>query len=711
MEAFTDHFGFPLDGFAFDILGATGASALQLPSSAQQEPSPIQQISQRQQQHPQRQLQQHLQQSQLHQQNQQSQPQQAQKQHQQQQQQQPPSQQQLLKQPQQQQQQQQKQAKQQSAAQLAATLGGPSGSGGQLPASTLSRPNPGNKLAITSAPSSTGPANSIRRPTAPSLPASARSMMSMPNANSDELVQGPYFPDIPRILPHERVFPIQIGSELFRLSGASICSDAPSYFSQFFEQQLASDPDGQVRTLYIDRDPVTFRDIARHLQGYHITPTDAGHFVRLFADAQFFSLPKLISQLYECDYYIYIGDTHFRIPRDIFSSPGDSSNFFGLNISVNFSNSGELFPGLAREGLKRPPSIEPPSVRNHSAETFKELLHVLRGYPLHIRNEEHRRELIQDCQYYNLRHLEQKLINHHISYNCARNKEEIIIRLEDIKPSRLAFQQEPRQQNDKGPFGYVVYGRPWVDDVDRELIVEIAGEATKLDRKDMRVEFVGQTNRKMTNFLQRIADKLNLSTTQPLGLQMMANNGRGLPPTPGNTPLSEDRVKVSIEKDCHITLDGEELPDKDWLFGNENEEEENDFAINAFQQQVGGGLTVNRPPSDAGRSVSGSPGVWPQTPQMTNHSQSASRPGSVNPTPVRPLKRRRRDSGDSGPRRDPLNGPAREWVIKRGQWRVKVQATGSPDSKCGMEVVLCAVKLDAYSSEFGRNSTREFLTG
>lgn len=34
-----------------------------------------------------------------------------------------------------------------------------------------------------------------------------------------------YNTDIPLILPHERVFPIQIGSELFRLSGASISSD------------------------------------------------------------------------------------------------------------------------------------------------------------------------------------------------------------------------------------------------------------------------------------------------------------------------------------------------------------------------------------------------------------------------------------------------------------------------------------------------------
>lgn len=30
---------------------------------------------------------------------------------------------------------------------------------------------------------------------------------------------------IPRLLPHERVFPIQIGSELFKLSGASLSSD------------------------------------------------------------------------------------------------------------------------------------------------------------------------------------------------------------------------------------------------------------------------------------------------------------------------------------------------------------------------------------------------------------------------------------------------------------------------------------------------------
>ena len=70
---------------------------------------------------------------------------------------------------------------------------------------------------------------------------------------------------------------------------------APSYFSQFFQFQIAeAERKGEsgcnaIRTLYMDRDPATFRDISLHLQGYHVSPRDASHFVRLFADAQFYS--------------------------------------------------------------------------------------------------------------------------------------------------------------------------------------------------------------------------------------------------------------------------------------------------------------------------------------------------------------------------------------------------------------------------------------
>ena len=87
-------------------------------------------------------------------------------------------------------------------------------------------------------------------------------------------------------LPAEKAFSIQIGWRLFRLSGASIMSDgklvsvplqgniaehprAPSFFSNYFEEELRREEQGNgpMKTLFIDRDPDTFADICRHLQG------------------------------------------------------------------------------------------------------------------------------------------------------------------------------------------------------------------------------------------------------------------------------------------------------------------------------------------------------------------------------------------------------------------------------------------------------------
>jgi hypothetical protein len=88
------------------------------------------------------------------------------------------------------------------------------------------------------------------------------------------------------VLPAGKLFPIRIGSELFQLSGASISSDgtaphpillycgkltrsAPSYFSHYFGDQLLQSGGraNTIKTLYIDRDPTTFQDVAKHLQG------------------------------------------------------------------------------------------------------------------------------------------------------------------------------------------------------------------------------------------------------------------------------------------------------------------------------------------------------------------------------------------------------------------------------------------------------------
>ena len=89
-----------------------------------------------------------------------------------------------------------------------------------------------------------------------------------------------------QLLPVDKVFPIQIGSESFKISyallfqvtdsrGNALNSDSPSYFTKYFTAHSGEN----LKTLYIDRDPVIFKDIVRHLQGYLLTPRNEEHFV------------------------------------------------------------------------------------------------------------------------------------------------------------------------------------------------------------------------------------------------------------------------------------------------------------------------------------------------------------------------------------------------------------------------------------------------
>ncbi|CAJ2511409.1 Uu.00g070340.m01.CDS01 [Anthostomella pinea] len=465
---------------------------------------------------------------------------------------------------------------------------------------------------------------------------------------------------IPKILPHERVFPIQIGSELFKLSGASLSSDgAPSYFSRYFQCQIkqaeesGADLSTAIRTLYIDRDPGTFRDISLHLQGYHITPRDGTHFVRLFADAQFYTLPKLMSQLYEDHIFISIGHREFQIPRDMFNGPGNTPNFFSLGFGVFFSSPEDLFPGLDREDLIRPPSIMPPSVPNRSADIFAELLHLLRGYPVHIRDADHRASLLRDCRYFNFKGLEQKLIPHHISYNQVRRRQEIALRLEDILKSGILIAADTSSMTLSGGgadtfSGWVNYMRPFEDDKQYELVLEIGGENTKIHLDAGRAEFFGQVKARVARLFEVVATKLSLPpTTQP--------------PTPGNYPLSDDLVRIVIDSETHIMLDGKPY-------------------------------TKNFGVDDLAAAMSSSSSIG-------NDDQDSPRP-SIGGYFGRSRKRRRVDASGH---------TAEEWIVRTGQWRLRIQ--GSKNGKSAIECVLVAVKLDAFSTEQARNSQRGFLLG
>ncbi|ROT36399.1 hypothetical protein SODALDRAFT_335500 [Sodiomyces alkalinus F11] len=522
---------------------------------------------------------------------------------------------------------------------------------------------------------------------------------------------------IPHILPHERVFPIQIGSELFKLSGASISSDAPSYFSQFFRSQIdkaleaGEDPCSHIRTLYIDRDPATFHDISLHLQGYHVKPRDGTHFVRLFADAQFYSLPRLISRLFEEDIFISIGHREFQIPRDLFNGPGNTPNFFSLGFALFFSRPDDLFPGLDRQGLLRPPSIAPPAVDNRSAEVFAELLDLLRGYPVAIRDETHRAALLRDCRYFNFKGLEQRLIPHHISFNQSRGgRPEIVLRIEDIFKSGISVAVHDDDDaaalhpglsplgDVAGPLvSWVQYARPYVDARPAELILEIGGEATRLHHppgstttttttttttnhnksgrrsQSPRVEFFRDVRTRVARLFEVLATKLNLPpTTQPLGLLMASGGAGSQPPTPGHTPLSEDRVRAVVGPDAHVVLDGKPFtPPSPSMF------------VPSGRDDLAAGYGMREDSQDS----------------MTSR------------------KRRRLDTYGQGQGEGEGEGEgegassepdAAAWIVKTGQWRLMVRGPTGGD-KMSAECVLVAVRLDAYSSESTRNASRGFL--
>ncbi|KAF2034011.1 hypothetical protein EK21DRAFT_97801 [Setomelanomma holmii] len=500
------------------------------------------------------------------------------------------------------------------------------------------------------------------------------------------------------MLPAGKVFPIQIGSDLFRLSGASLSSDAPSYFSHFFGEQLNNNGGraGDVRTLYIDRDPDTFRQIALHLQGYHITPKDGEQFVKLFADAQFYSLPRLTKQLFSTDIFIRIGGMPFQIPRDLFSAPGDSPNYFSLGFAQFFSTPSEVFPGLDRNALLRPPSISPPSAPNRNGETFAELIQILQGYDIEIRSEEHRSQLLRDARYFHLKGLEQRLVPCEISYNLKRQQSEILIRLEDIRQSGISFSADKApgdsdsssQSGAQSNFGYVSYARPYTDDNARTniLILEVSARETTtlylptspppssqstLPTLNLRATFHNATLARITSLFSVIASKMGLPATQPLGL-MYLQTGSGVaaqPVSPANSGVSERRVRVRIDADTALEMDGAPAS----------------LCVDAVSGRIG----IRR------SSVAGSQRrviriedewLWGGPAAESNESL-------------------RTAAAADDDEQDEL-----EWIVKRAQWRLRVEPV-EYEGERRMQVVLCGVKIEAFSVERRRNVERVFLGG
>lgn len=362
-----------------------------------------------------------------------------------------------------------------------------------------------------------------------------------------------------------------------------------------------------------------------------------------------------------------------------------------------------------------------------------------------IRDETHRATLLRDCRYFNFKGLEQKLIAHHISFNQSRGRAEITLRIEDILKSGISVAADDSFQPGQAvpglsplgdaaspPVSWVQYARPFADAKPADLILEIGGEATCLHNpprssnnnnnnksnntngsRSPRVEFFREARTRIARLFQVIATKMNLPpTTQPLGLLMASGGAGSQPPTPGQTPLSEDRVRVVVGPDAHVVLDGKPFTPPPLRLG---AAAASSVSSMAATPAAGAGIAPSMfiPPEldDLGMSPAGY--------GMPEDSQDS----------VVSRKRRRLDmygmagvgeggegmgmgmgvgvetgEGESQP------GPETSWIIKTGQWRLMVRGPTGGD-KMSAECVLVAVKLEAYSMESTRNASRGFLGG
>ena len=255
-------------------------------------------------------------------------------------------------------------------------------------------------------------------PPPPPPPPSSREAALMVQSSEE------YNPEVPPILPHEKIYSIQVGYRLYRLSGLSLSSDAPSYFTKFFQQ-----PENEEKVLFFDRDPQIFEKIYNHLQGYLIHIENDHIFMNLWLDCFYFGLKNLQKNLNKHDYFAIIGNERFRIPKSLINMPGNNPNFFTINFDRLLIDNINI---IERNNMLRPPPQTFPPVSNRSSKLFADLLEFFRGNHLVIMNDEHRQLLIKEARYYRFLELEQRLIKFKITF-----RNEIVINLNDISRKGL----------------------------------------------------------------------------------------------------------------------------------------------------------------------------------------------------------------------------------------------------------------------------------
>ncbi|KAL0090972.1 hypothetical protein F4703DRAFT_1714984, partial [Phycomyces blakesleeanus] len=184
---------------------------------------------------------------------------------------------------------------------------------------------------------------------------------------------------------------IVVGGKPFRLSWESLKSDGPdNYFTLHFQKH-------KTRVMHIDRSASTFESIR---------------------------LDKILREYLN----VNVGGRVFRLPWDLFQKDG-KQNFFN----------GPLMDSLYAPHHEPGSSERPPVYIDRDPDIFADLVHLLRGYTLSIRDEAHRRNLLRDAQYYVFRQLTDKLMCSHVVVDnfSPTPIQEVSLHLKDIRVAQL----------------------------------------------------------------------------------------------------------------------------------------------------------------------------------------------------------------------------------------------------------------------------------
>jgi hypothetical protein len=365
----------------------------------------------------------------------------------------------------------------------------------------------------------------------------------------------------------------------------------------------------------------------------------------------------LTRQLYKSDIYIQVGERHFEIPRSLISSPGDLPNFFSLGFARAYAPP-ETVPAEQGQTLRRPPAIRAPVVANRDADLFSDLFRILQGYDIPIRDEAHRAELLRDARYFHLRGVEQKLLPYEISHNKARNWEEITMRLEDLRQSGITFTSDSQE------------GSP--DDSSKPNTPHSIAAVT----------FDGKPG--WINYQRPYIDDSGRHLVLEIGgKEAMTVN------------LQDGRANIEGETREHVSNLFQVIASKMGL--------PTTLPLGAMLVQSGGGV-ASQPPSPANSGLSedrvkfriGRDAFVELDCQELVWEEVEDPDSDDSDEPVFPKWKRQRGDGPLSP----------TWVVSKGLWRLRVEVskeTGKP------ELVLLAVKIEAYSNERSRNKMRMFL--